>query len=97
MQNKANINKRKGEEAKRVGQTQDASIAAPSEALKARYAHYEQRLVPVKQWETLEDFALKNDEATLKFNVVLQDQGRERVDIRKNFLEVDQRTIGLRL
>ena len=95
--NRYKINERKKDEMKRVASNADPKNCAPSEKLKARYAHYEQRFVAVKQWQTLEDLALKNAEATPSFKFVLQDQGREVVDGRKDFLEVDQRTTGLRL
>ena len=53
---------------------------------------YQRKLVQVKQWQTLEDLALtKQSEDDLSFRFVLQDVGREAVEARKEFLEVNQR------
>ena len=43
----------------------------------------------VKQWQTLEDLALRHTEDTPSFQVVLQEKGREEVNIRKAFLELN--------
>jgi hypothetical protein len=42
----------------------------------------------VKRWQTLEDLALRHSEDTLSFQVVLNDKGREEVNLRKAFLEL---------
>ena len=56
---------------------------------------YQRKLVHVKQWQTLEDLALtKQSEEDLSFRFVLQDVGREAVEARKEFLEVNQRKAG---
>jgi hypothetical protein len=43
----------------------------------------------VAQWKTLEDLALRHNEDTPSFQVVLSDKGREEVNIRKAFLEIN--------
>ena len=42
----------------------------------------------VKRWQTLEDLALRHTEDTPSFQVVLDDKGRDEVNLRKAFLEI---------
>ena len=42
----------------------------------------------VKRWQTLEDLALRHNEDTPSFQVVLNEKGRDEVNKRKAFLEI---------